>query len=80
MTPVLDFNGTKVLKMQQINSQSLLLFDENVQLKKYKLQVKTMKMKLVEEYRIQVLKKTATKDNYSEFEAQREKRVERHIK
>lgn len=38
--------------MQQINNQSLMLFDENVQLKKYKLQQKTMKMKLMDDYRI----------------------------
>jgi hypothetical protein len=37
MICVLEFNGARVLKMQQINSQSLMLFDENVQLKKYKL-------------------------------------------
>jgi predicted RNA binding protein with dsRBD fold (UPF0201 family) len=88
------------------------LFDENLQIKKYKLQAKTFKMKLTEEYRIleearklltasvggvpcsvelseqavyinsvffAMLKKQAQKDNYSEFEASREKRVDRHV-
>lgn len=38
--------------MQQVRSSSLYLFDANLQVKKYKLQSKTLKMKLVEDYRI----------------------------
>jgi hypothetical protein len=99
--------------MQQVNSQSLTLFDVNLLIRRYKMQAKTQRMKVTDEYRViddarklltgieglsyptqielteralyinglfyQVLRKQSNKDNNSEFEEAREKRVERHI-
>jgi hypothetical protein len=52
MYPVLEFNGPKIIRMQQIQGHPLIVMDENLQIKKYKLQVRTMKMKLVDDFRL----------------------------
>jgi len=102
----LEDKGPAILKLQQVNSsQTLYTFNANLQVKMYKLQSKSLKMKLVEDFRIvddarkllpgtieiteqavyingqffAILKKQAQKDNHTEFELSREKRVERHV-
>ena len=52
MYPVLEFSGPKIVRMQQIQGHPLIVMDENLSFKKYKLQSRTMKMKLVDDFRV----------------------------
>jgi hypothetical protein len=41
-----------MIKMQQILGNTLITLDDNIQIKMFKLQSKTMKLKLLEDYRL----------------------------
>ena len=52
MINIYEFNGPMLIKMQQILGATLITMDENIQIKMFKLQQKTMKLKLLEDYRL----------------------------
>lgn len=64
MTQFLEYGGHQIIKMQSCEAQTLLLLNDNLELKKYNFQIKVMKIKLIDDFRIiEDAKKLANKNN-----------------